>query len=105
MASDRGNHVDPRRALGILASFLILALPIATLARAAAPTPAGTATEAAALSAALAGSTRLARTRLAPEARALARALPHAADRIGSSASRPRPPKNSSASPSASCSR
>jgi hypothetical protein len=84
MASDRGNHVDPRRALGILASFLILALPIATLARAAAPTPAGTATEAAALSAALAGSTRLARTRLAPEARALARALPHAADRIGS---------------------
>jgi len=84
MAPDRGNHVDPRRALGILASFLILALAIATLARAASPTPAGTATEAAGLSAALAGSTRLARTRLAPEARALAKALPRAADRIDS---------------------
>lgn len=85
MGADRSHRgAGAGRALAALTGFLGLALAGAALALAAPPTPAGVAGEAAGLSTALEGSTRLVRTRLAPEARALAKGLPRTADRIGS---------------------
>lgn len=89
MAVDRGDRGGAWRAplalAPLLALFTLLLLaPLAAPARAAAPTAAGTANEAAGLSAALAGSAQLARTRLGPEARALAKSLPRLAGRVDS---------------------
>jgi hypothetical protein len=84
MPSGCSPHTSPRRGLGVLAAFLLAALALAALARAASPTPAGTAADAAGLSAELVAPSRLARTQLSPEARALAKALPRMAKRVDS---------------------
>lgn len=85
MRPDRSHRAGPARALRLLAALLVTAaLAAAALAQAAPPTPASTAGEASGLSTALAGSARLARTQLAPQARGLAKAMPRAADRVGS---------------------
>lgn len=65
-------------------SAAVATLAAVTIAQAAPSTPAGAAAEASGLSAALAGSARLAHTRLAPEARAVAKALPRLARRVDS---------------------
>lgn len=83
MPVDRGDRGAPR-ALGAITPLVVLVLLAATPARATTPTAAGTAAEAVGLSAALTGSAQLTRTRLGPEARALAKALPRLAGRVDS---------------------
>lgn len=88
MATDRcdrgGTRIAHRVPVPLLLALLALALLAATPARAIPPTAASAANEAAGLGAALAGSAQLTRTRLGPEARALAKSLPRLAGRVDS---------------------
>lgn len=79
--SHRGAAGDGRL---LLAAALVLTLGLATLARAATPSPGASATQAERLSSAISGSARQARARLTPDASTVAKVLPGTAGRIDS---------------------
>jgi len=84
MSPDRSHRAGARCGRPLAAAVFCLALVMAALAQAASPTAAGTASDAARLSSAIAGSARLARVRLGPEASGLAGELPKAAKQLDS---------------------